>query len=304
MEEPRERVHPWANDKLNGDRRMLLAWRFLKKSLNALGIARPVRTSFGARWIPLGDHVGIPVQAGTFEAAELAFVERFLRPQMTVLDIGAHHGLYSLLASRKVGPRGRVISFEPSPRERKALRLNLALNWSRNVSVHEVALGSEAGEADFFLVEGTETGCNSLRPPELKTGTYRPTRVRVAVLDDWLRKRKIGTVDFIKIDVEGAELEVLRGARKLLSTRTRPVLLVEIAEIRTAPWGYSARETVRFMREMGYVWFSIRGDGSLSVLQPDYDLHDANLIAVPNEQTKAVQLAINPVGSDVAFKRD
>ena len=91
---------------------------------------------------------------GKFEAAELAFVEVFLRPGMTALDIGAHNGLYSLLASRRVGPQGRVISFEPSPRERKALRLNLALNWIRNVSVQGIAPGSEDGEADFYLVGG------------------------------------------------------------------------------------------------------------------------------------------------------
>jgi FkbM family methyltransferase len=303
LEEPREKAYPWAKNISNGNRRMPLARRVLKKSLNALGIARPVRTSFGARWIPRGDHVGNPVQACTFEVAELLFVERFLRPRMTVLDIGAHHGLYSLLASKKVGPQGRVIAFEPSPRERKALRLNLALNWSRNVSVYKVALGSDAGEADFFVVEGTETGCNSLRPPHLKTGTYRPIQIRVAVLDDWLREHKIEHVDFIKIDAEGAELEVLQGASKLLNARPRPVLLAEIAEIRTAPWGYSARETVRYMEEMGYVWFSIRRDGSLRVLQPDYDLRDTNLVAVPNEQTEAMQLATK-AGSDVAFERD
>jgi FkbM family methyltransferase len=304
LEEPHERTYPWAKNISNGHKRLPLARRVLKKLLNALGIARPVRTSFGARWIPLGDHVGIPVQEGKFEAAELTFVERFLRPRMIVLDIGAHHGLYSLLASKKVGPQGRVIAFEPSPRERKALRLNLAFNWSRNVSVQKVALGSEAGEADFFVVEGTETGCNSLRPPDLKASTYRPIRVRVAVLDDWLRQHKIEFVDFIKIDAEGAELEVLRGASKLLSTRPRPVILIEVAEIRTAPWGYSARETIHLMQKMGYVWFSISSDGSLSGLQSDHSLQDTNLIAVPNEQREAMRLAMAPTGSDVSFKRE
>jgi hypothetical protein len=57
------------------------------------------------------------------------------------------------------------------------------------------------------------------------------------------------------------------------------------------------------MEEMGYVWFSIRRDGSLRVLQPDYDLRDTNLVAVPNEQTEAMQLATK-AGSDVAFERD
>jgi FkbM family methyltransferase len=277
------------------------ARRFLKKPLREkaaalvfggiLDVPQPVRLSFGARWIPRDDHIGVPLQEGKFEAAELAFVEVFLRPGMTALDIGAHNGLYSLLASKKVGPQGRVISFEPSPRERKALRLNLALNWSTNVSVQRMALGSEAGEVDFYVVGGSETGCNSLRPPAVQAETQK-MRVKTISLDEFLRRRTIQRVDFIKLDTEGAELEILRGARKLLSAKPRPVLLVEVAEIRTAPWGYSAREILNFMEQLEYLWFDIRPDGTLSKLQPGHDLRDTNLVAVPKEQRGAPQGAV------------
>jgi FkbM family methyltransferase len=321
LQEPREKAYPWAKHASNGNKLVPWARCFLKKSAREKAgailfrskslasrymnpfrkLERPVRTAFGARWIPRDDHVGNLAREGKFEVAELAFVERFLTPGMTVLDIGAHHGLYSLLASKKVGWRGRVISFEPSSRERKALRLNLALNWSWNVRVQEVALGNEAGEAEFFLVEGTETGCNSLRPPALRTGTFRPIRVNVARLDDWLSQHKIGFVDFIKLDTEGAELEILRGASKLLSARSRPVFLVEIAEIRTAPWGYSAREILHFMKDLDYGWFSIHSDGSLAELQSGHDLQDTNLVAVPNERRRIMPLAIAPQASQGSF---
>src|SRR6202022_4832032 len=93
------------------------------------------------------------VQEG-FEDAEIAFVHRLLRPGMTVLDAGAHHGLYTLLASKRVGKQGRVIAFEPSPRERKRLRRHLRVNRCKNVDVQSCALGDQGREADLFLVEG------------------------------------------------------------------------------------------------------------------------------------------------------
>jgi FkbM family methyltransferase len=294
-------THSMSDNPPNDHGFVARARRFLKKPLSEkvttvvfhglLNVQHPVRLPSGARWIPRGDHVGGPAQEGKFEPAELAFVEAFLRPGMTALDIGAHNGLYSLLASKKVGPRGRVISFEPSPRERKALRLNLALNWMRNVSVQGMALGSEAGEADFYLVEGYATGCNSLRPPAVESET-RKLRVKTISLDEFLRDRRIHRVDFIKLDTEGAELEILRGARKLLSAPPRPVLLVEVSEIRTAPWGYSAREILRFMEQLEYLWFGIRADGSLAELQPGHDLCDTNLVAVPKEQREVPEGAV------------
>src|SRR6202166_2263762 len=108
-------------------------WRFLRKpwreKARAIGfkssaalatIPRLTRLPFGTWWVMRNDNVGKPLLSGNFEKAEMAFVERFLRPGMIVLDLGAHHGLYSLLASKIVGAEGRVFAFEPSPRERRA----------------------------------------------------------------------------------------------------------------------------------------------------------------------------------------
>jgi hypothetical protein len=146
--------------------------RFLRKPLHEkisavrarlamASIIWPVELPFGALWFPRKDNLGGPLLAGCFETSELAFVERFLRPGMTVLDLGAHHGLYTLLASKRVGKQGRVISFEPSPRERRALRLHVAINRCWNVEIQGAALGDENTERNLFVVQGSQTGCNS-----------------------------------------------------------------------------------------------------------------------------------------------
>ena len=209
-------------------------------------------------------------------------MRRFVQPGMTVLDIGAHHGFYTLLLSRAVGSRGRVFAFEPSPRERKALLRHLSLNRCKNAKVQALALGAERKEVDLYVVEGSETGCNSLRPPIVLSGTSS-TSVRVMPLDDWLSEEKVEHVDFIKLDVEGGELDVLKGATKLLDRRPRPVILAEVQDIRTQAWGYRAKDVIEHLAQKGYKWFYPSEDGSIKELDTQLEHFDGNFVAFPEE---------------------
>src|SRR5439155_23701316 len=187
--------------------------------------------------------------------AETKFVARFLRDGMTVLDIGAHHGFYTLLASSRVGSSGSVIAFEPSPRERVRLERHVRLNKCANVRIEQTALGASPGKAELFLVEGMEDYCNSLRPPAVNAETRR-VPVNVTTLDEFLSSTRLTGVHFIKLDVEGAELEVLKGASNLLRQSSRPVFMIEVYDIRTKPWGYAARDSVRFLMERTFDRYS------------------------------------------------
>lgn len=245
----------------------------------------PHRLQFGA-WFLVGDsYVDAALLKSEFESAEINFAQRFLKPGMTALDIGAHHGLYTLLASKKVGPSGRVIAFEPSPRERKQLVRNVRINFCSNVHIEPCALGKEPARNNLYLVEGGEDGCNSLRPPAVQSQT-RTVPVEVVTFDAIASRLGVTKVDFVKLDVEGAELDVLKGALGLLQTAARPVLLVEVYDIRTQPWGYEAREIVEFLDRQGYKWFELLSNGSIRPIAPNLQVYDANLVAIPEERAE------------------
>ena len=248
----------------------------------------PLRLRFGVWWLAQNSALDHELMHGSFEDAEMRFVQKFLRPGMTVVDVGAHHGLYTLLAAKCVGRRGRVIAFEPSRRERRRLLRHVRLNGCWNVVVKECALGSEAGEADLFVVEGRQDWCNSLRPPAVNEET-ETIRVGVGRLDDAMRTLGVAEVDFLKLDAEGAELSVLEGAGELLRGPSRPVVLAEVQEVRTRPWGYRAGEIIEFLARENYCWFAVKADGSLRLAATDVDSYNANLVALPSERVDEIR---------------
>ncbi len=295
MTEPREFSDPWQRargaasvsrrvrqflSRPMGQKYVRLANR-LRRRFPAVPV--PLRLPFGAWWIAKQGVIDDALFSGGFESREMRFVERFLQRGMTVLDIGAHHGLYTLLASKCVGNGGRVLAFEPSPRERKQLFLHLRVNRCANVKVLPFALGNETSEAEFFLVDGNETGCNSLRPPAVNQPT-RKIQVAVRRLDEVVQQEGVENVDFIKLDVEGGELAVLLGATRLLEREPRPVILAEVQDIRTEPWGYGAKMILEILSERGYKWHEISGDGTLTVLNSNAEKFDGNFVAVPEEK--------------------
>jgi FkbM family methyltransferase len=260
----------------------LLYWRWRRLFPN---MPLPVRLPFGGWWLARNDYLGRCVVEGQFESAEVAFVSRFLRPGMTVLDVGAHHGFYTLLLSKLVGPEGRVFAFEPSPRERRTLLRHVRINRCGNVNVEALALGSEEGNASLFVVQGEQTGCNSLRTPASDVpGEFIPTPVRIVRLDDWLDAQKIERVDFIKLDVEGGELEVLRGAEDLLERHPRLLILAELQDVRAEAWGQRAKDVAAFLQSFGFRWFKPMLGGNLANVPEDRDEYDDNLVAVPEER--------------------
>src|SRR3981189_832278 len=109
-------------------------------------------------------------------------------------------------------------------------------------------------------------------------------RVQIRRLDDIVLQYGLTKVDFLKLDVEGAELDTLKGATKLLNSSIRPVVLAEVYDIRTKPWGYQAREIVQFLFPLNYQWFALNANGTLAKISPDLCSYDANLVAVPVER--------------------
>jgi FkbM family methyltransferase len=243
----------------------------------------PLRLPFGAWWLAERSALDSELMYNGFEGAEMGFVEKLLRPGMTVIDVGAHHGLYTLLMSRLVGRKGRVIAFEPSARECRRLAKHIRLNRCSNVLLEGVAVGEEDGDADLFVVNGHQDWCNSLRPPDVRE-PVQTERVVVRSLDNTLSDLRIATVDFIKLDAEGAELSFLKGALRLLRHAVRPAILAEVQDIRTSPWGYAAREIIEFLCREKYCWFALAADSTLRPVSTVLEKYDANLVALPQER--------------------
>jgi FkbM family methyltransferase len=249
---------------------------------NVPGIPLPLRLPFGAWWLVENDFIGASLLEGQFERGEQAFVAEFLQPGMTAVDIGANRGLYSLISAFKVGESGRsgrVLAFEPSAREIKKLKQHIRLNRCRNISVFDCALGESEGTADLYVVGGMDTGCNSLRQPDIKS-PVRMIRVPVKTLDQVLSEQSISSVDFMKLDIEGGEFAALKGATRLLEGSHPPVILCEVQDQRTAPWGYAARSIIEYLSLRGYLWFEPQENGRLRPL-PMATNYDGNYVAWP-----------------------
>ena len=162
--EPREAEDPWAKKPAVTVTLPQRVGRFLasplrKKYITLANRARmifpgmpiPLRLPFGAWWLAGKSALDHELIYNEFERMETEFVKRLLRRDMTVVDAGAHHGLYTLLASKRVGWDGKVIAIEPSPRECQRLEKHLRMNRCSNTELVPCALGEDPGETDLFL---------------------------------------------------------------------------------------------------------------------------------------------------------
>jgi FkbM family methyltransferase len=196
----------------------------------------------GARWVVgSGNHVA---WIGLYEFRKQQTFVRSVKRRSVVFDIGAHAGFYSLLASRLVGPHGVVFALEPLPANVSALREHLRINQIGNVRVLELAAWDRTGRVSFDDMAGsTYTG---------RIATTGRRRVQAIRLDELVDSGTLPPPDVIKMDIEGAELEALRGAHAVLSRYKPEILLATHGSV-------IHRECLTLLSSLGYSVAPLRG---------------------------------------------
>ena len=235
----------------------LINWEFMR-ILN-----RSVESRYDETFdITLAPHEGASRLAYYFGVSEpelFAFYEGFLKPGMTVVDAGANVGLHTLFFAKRVGPEGRVYAFEPGQSAFVRLQSHVERNKLANVRCFHCALG--AAEGVVALAENCQDNSrnfvveSSSKPIGTKNIALRP-------LDQVLKEESVGRVDFLKIDVEGAELEVLRGARQTLQNK-KPVVLFECGKIHHMHYATTPRKVFEFLDSVGMGVHLLDQDGPL-----------------------------------------
>jgi FkbM family methyltransferase len=194
---------------------------------------KPVRYSlpggFRVQLYPEGQVAEFLAVQRFFEKTELMLVAAYLKPGMTVVDVGANVGLYSILAEKMVGPTGTVWAFEPSLESYQRLERNLQLNGCSRVTPVRAALSTQA---EGFLQLKSDAGFGDayryLAPTTVvDPGNPHSEWVPVTTLDAFSRQEKIGSATFLKIDVEGGEYAVFQGARDFLRSSPNVCIMFE-----------------------------------------------------------------------------
>jgi FkbM family methyltransferase len=194
------------------------------------------------------------IRPGEYESELSRALDQRVAPGMTVIDIGAHVGLHSLQLSRRVGEKGRIIAVEPSPANASLLRKHLDWNACRNVTVVEAAIGERPGAIEFtFRPDPTDHGgfANSIAYDIGGSKTW----VKVTTIDEVCSDQ---CPDVIKIDVEGAEVLAVRGAREVLC-RSAPAVFIAVHPDAMRMLGTAPAELVALLGELGYVGRRLNG---------------------------------------------
>jgi FkbM family methyltransferase len=194
---------------------------------------------------------------GCYEPNEFAVLDRVLKPGMVFLDGGANEGVYTVFASARVGPTGRVIAVEPSPRELERLKANIKINRAANVIIADVALAERPRSVKLVLAEQQHAGQNTLGAFIYEGVNSVDVRcVRAVAIDDLILTHGVSRLDIVKLDLEGAEFRALIGARNTLRDM-RPLLLIEVSDAALVRQGGSRAALCKLLESAHYVPLTI-----------------------------------------------
>lgn len=207
-----------------------------------------------------GVHLRLPREIGLAELIYLhpyewdtrEFIRRYLKTGEVFVDVGAHLGFFSMIAARKVGAEGCVYAFEPSPDTFRHLEANVALNRFSQVICVPAAVSDQPGSAVLHTRLNEPSDAFSTLTNFNPDNQVKSMPVTCVSLDEYLQQQKRSDVHLVKIDVEGWEAHVLRGAESLLTTPDAPVLVIEFCDWLAEAAGSSTQALRSQIEALGY----------------------------------------------------
>jgi FkbM family methyltransferase len=264
-----------------GQRKLWMS-RFSLPLRNAVLLNRPLTVSFNGISVSLVPRGAVAADLWArlrSEKHEVSFILSVLEPGMIFFDVGTNAGVFAISAAKKIGGNG-VFAFEPCSSTCELLKRNLQLNHLADVNVVQMALGESVGEGMLQINAPGKDGLNTLgQATHPGSKVVGQESVRITTVDVFMKDNKIPRVDVMKVDIEGAELMMFRGARELLERPDAPIILYEGFGFLTRGFGYHPVEILWFLESCGYSLFALNSEtGEISELKADYK-YDSMVIA-------------------------
>ncbi len=214
---------------------------------------------------------------GYYEKDQVLCFESFLKPGMTVADIGANAGYYSLIASPKI-LSGRVYSFEPSPLSYKELKENITLNKISNIIPINMGISSLTTESSFYISNADNTGMSGLTRAGNFSGSVET--IQLTTLDEFVRKEEIDKIDIIKMDIEGAEVQALMGMQNTIAMH-RPIIFAEVCQELLTRFNNTVNEIYVLMKAKDYKAYQLMPENG--IMEVDKSIEDELVLFLPVE---------------------
>jgi len=239
----------------------LLEWRIIcSLDLSGTVITLPrwdVKIWLPARWNGVPKFIFVYRENYEFE---MKYLENQMQPGNVMVDVGANLGIYSMIAGKLVGDHGKVLAFEPSFTTFEFLKKNQILNGLKNISCFPVALSDTAGTATLY--HSSDIGSHSLGQID---GMGNLEEIEMTTMDKVVATEGLERIDLIKIDVEGAEELVLKGAEMSIK-RWRPTVIFERHINLPERLGLPADGAWNFLADLGYHFYRVNSQGRLQAL--------------------------------------
>jgi len=218
-----------------------------------------------------------------YEESDSRMIHQLITDGNVIFDVGANVGWYAVSIAKKY-PKSQIIAFEPIPKTFGYLTKNIALNNSQNVFTNQLGLSDKAGELIFYYYA---TGAVNASSANL-TGDKSVQEIRcpVTTIDDFCAAKDL-RVDFIKCDVEGAELFVFKGGVKTIE-HWKPVVFAEMLRKWSAKFNYHPNEIIKLFSDLGYRCFTAHGNKLHEFLSMDEETKETNFFFLHPTQHAAL----------------